>query len=259
MRTLIAGCKLFSFFLLCVAVVPPQTFVLFFTNGPAARILPRVWFKSVCLIFGITLQRSGDVYADTQTLYVANHLSYLDIPVIGSVLDASFVSRGDVARWPFFGYLAKMGQTAYVARERSNVKSDSGAVSARIERGESLIIFPEGTSTDGRDVLEFKSSLFSLVIGHANDDLRVQPLTLKVTRPGGKEPQTQEERDIYAWHRDMDTPLFRHLWMFAQQKGASVHLQFHPPISASNYKDRKTLAKACHDTVSNGLREFITA
>lgn len=256
MRIIVAGFKFLLFFLLCIAVVPPQTIILLFTNGPTARVLPYLWFNGVCCIFRIKLHVEGAPYTQSQTLYVSNHLSYLDIPVIASILKASFVSRGDVANWPLFGYLAKMGQTAYVARDRSAVKKDSGAVNARIERGESLIIFPEGTSTDGQDVLDFKSSLFSLVIGHGNEDMHIQPITLQVigVNSGGA-PETQEERDIYAWHRNLDTPLFVHLWLFALSKGADLRLQFHSAFHANGYNDRKTLAKACHDTVSNGIHK----
>ena len=257
MRIFVAGFKFLCFFLLCLVIVPPQTIVLIFTNGPVARVLPYIWFNTVCFIFGIKLKIEGTPHTDSQTLYVSNHLSYLDIPAIASVLKASFVSRGDVANWPLFGYLARMGQTAYVARDRSAVKKDSGAVNARIDRGESLIIFPEGTSTDGQDVLPFKSSLFSLVIGHANANMHIQPMTLQVTGVNnGPTPQNQAERDIYAWHRNLDTPLFVHLWLFALSKGAHLNLQFHPAFPAQNYNDRKILAKACHDTVSNRIHKL---
>ncbi len=259
MRNCVAGFKFLMFFLLCGFVVPTQTLVLLVHQGCFARIMPYLWFNGVRKIFNIRLIIQGTPYTATQTLYVSNHMSYMDIPLIGSVLKTPFVSRADVASWPFFGYLAKLGQTAYVARSRSSAKSDSGAINDRIENGKSLIVFPEGTSTDGREVLPFKSSLFSLVIGHANPELHIQPFTICLLEVDGHAPQTQDERDIYTWHRNMDTELFPHLWRLAQHKGAVLSLQFHPAIKANAYKDRKILAKTCYDTVSNGLGKYIAA
>ncbi len=256
MRVLFACVKFLAFFVLCAVVVPIQTVILLLNKGPIARVMPHLWFNAVRMIFGIRLKMQGKPHTTTQTLYVSNHMSYMDIPVIGSILKTSFVSRGDVASWPFFGYLANLGQTAYVARSRSSVQSDSNAVNERIANGSSLVVFPEGTSTDGQEILAFKSSLFSLVIGQGNDDLHIQPLTLQVMSVDGHVPETQEDRDVYAWHRDMDTELFAHLWGLALHRGAVLSLTFHPPILAKDYQDRKILAKACHDTVSNGLESF---
>ncbi|MGH1398183.1 MAG: lysophospholipid acyltransferase family protein [Alphaproteobacteria bacterium] len=242
------------FLLLCLSVIPTQGLLLLVHKGRFARIIPYLWMSGVCAIFGIKVRVKGKPHVNGQVIYLSNHLSYLDIPVIGSILKTRFVSRKDAGNWVFMGWLVKLGQTAFVERSRSAVKQDSGAIGAVIEDGQSLIIFPEGTSTDGQEVLPFKSSLFSLFLLEDKPDLRVQPMTLQVLSSDKRAPKSQADRDIYAWHKDLDTPFFVHLWLFAQRRGAEICLTFHDSVRAHDFENRKTLAKACHETVSNELQ-----
>lgn len=180
---------------------------------------------------------------------MGNHISYLDILVIGSVIRHSFVAKSEIEGWPLFGFLAKLQQTAYVVRKSTEAKRQAGELQTRLERGDSLIIFPEGTSTDATTVMPFKSSLFSLA--YTIPDLHIQPISLKIISVDGKTPDTQDIRDQYAWHGDMD--LEPHIWQFAKGHGATIALTFHDPIPANAYDNRKTLAKATFETVCNVL------
>ena len=248
-----ASFKLVLFALWSLLLVPPQILLLLLTKGPAAYYIPNLWQKGVCTIFGIRLEVCGTPETRRQVLFMSNHISYLDIPAIASLLKASFVAKGDVANWPVFGFLSKLQQTAFVERKRTSIGKEADSLQGRIAAGRSLIIFPEGTSTDGQTVLPFKSSLFSLALNDNNADLYVQPMTVQVLEVNGREPRTQEDRDLYAWHRDMDTELPTHLWRFAQTSGAKLRMTFHEPLRAAAYEDRKVLAQACHDNVINGL------
>jgi len=253
MRTFVALIKILAFFVLSLFIVPTQLLVLCFTKGPAAYILPQLWHKGVCFIFRIKVQILGTPTKKTQTLYVSNHLSYLDIPAIATAIKASFVAKKDVASWPVFGFLSKLQQTAFIERSRGAAAKEAGALDTMLSAGKSLIVFPEGTSTDGQSVLPFKSSLFSLALKDTEKPLQIQPFSIQVLRVNGELPTTQELRDIYAWHRDMDTELPAHLWLFAKSRGAQLVLNFQPVIVSSTFKDRKTLAKHCHEAVSNGV------
>lgn len=250
MRIVAAICKLALFFMLCVLVVPLQMLVLLFHKGAGAYVIPQIWHKGVCAIFGLKITISGTPETGRQVLYVSNHLSYLDIPVIGTVLRASFVAKKDVARWPVFGFLSKLQQTAFIDRARGAAAKEANALDSMLERGKSLIVFPEGTSTDGREVLPFKSSLFSLALQGNEKSLAIQPFTIRALSINGKAPDTQALRDIYAWHRDMQTELPTHLWLFALSKGAHIHLTFHDIVLPADFGDRKTLANACFEAVS---------
>lgn len=260
MRALISSLKVLAFFLLCVVIVPPQVIIMLFTKGTAARALPFAWMKVVCFIYGIKISVEGKPYRGGPVITMSNHLSYLDIPVIGSVITDSFVSKADVAKWPVFGFLAGLRQTAYVVRGSTDPKLASQGVENRLKAGDNLIIFPEGTSTDGREVIDLKTGVFARAIDAGVDNLMIQPVTLHVTSSDKRALETQDDRDLYAWHRDMDDDfeLPDHLWRFGKMRGAEISLYFHDPIKVSDYDNRKTLAKAVHNAVSNGLENSIT-
>lgn len=256
MRALIAAAKIALFALWCFAVVPLQCILLLIHRGKAAYILPYFWHKGVCLIFNIKVHVHGTPKTDQQVLYVSNHLSYLDIPVIGTVLKASFVAKKDVSSWPVFGFLSKLQQTAFIERSRGAAVKERNALDSMIADGKSLIIFPEGTSTNGDSVLPFKSSLFALALKDSEKPILIQPFSLKMDTVDKQKPDASNIVDIYSWHRDMTTELPAHLWRFAKSKGAVISLHFHPVISSESYTDRKKLALACQETVSSIYSKF---
>lgn len=244
------------FALACILMAPLQWALLtVYGSGPAAYSLPWLWHRLICRAFGITIRIEGTPHTKSQTIFVGNHISYLDIPAIGSTLRGSFVAKKDVASWPVFGILARLQQTGFIDRSRTAALTESSAMSAMLDQGKTLIIFPEGTSTDGREVLPFKSSLFSLMLGAQRKELIIQPFTLSMTLVDGHAPESQDARDLYSWHRDMDTDLGVHLWRFAKSRGAVITLHFHDALRAADYQDRKELAKICHKAVSEGLAE----
>ncbi|MCB1652204.1 MAG: 1-acyl-sn-glycerol-3-phosphate acyltransferase [Alphaproteobacteria bacterium] len=254
MSSIKAAFKFLAFALLCLAIVPLQSLVLFFTKGEKAYFLPKVFHKITCWIFGIKIKKTGQVSQAPQTLFISNHISYLDIPALGSLIPGtSFVAKRDVEKWPVFGFLSKLQQTAFISRSRSDAAKETRNIAAALKNNKNLILFPEGTSTDGQEVRPFKSSLFALALENDSKELQLQPITISVLSANGQKPQTQEQRDIYAWHINMDTPLAPHLWDFAKGNGAIIQITFHPPLQSTLYNDRKTLAKECHDTVSKGL------
>ena len=254
MRSFIAAFKMLAFAVLSITVIPPQWILLLFYRGRYAYILPHLWMKAVCMIFRIRVEKTRQPYTASQVLYMSNHLSYLDIPAIASTICfGSFVAKKDVAKWPVFGFLSTLQQTAFISRSRGDAKKEANALDTMLQDGKNLIIFPEGTSTDGREVLDFKSSLFSIAFQEGLSDLKIQPVTVQMKRVDRQDITNQDIRDIYAWHRDMDTELPEHLWRFAKSRGAVIQLTFHDIINVDDHEDRKTLAKASHNAVSNGL------
>lgn len=240
--------KLVCFALVFVIVVPLQSLILCLTRGPVSYVVPQIFHKALCLIFQIRMEVIGPrPDPRRQTLLVSNHLSYLDIPVIGSVIRASFVAKQDVSGWPVFGFLSKLQQTLFIGRERGNAKTAKSSLESALEAGKSLILFPEGTSSDGQGVFPFKSSLFALA--YQRPGLSVQPFCLIVKTVDGHSVQTQEDRDHYAWHVHMEMDLGPHLWRFAKGRGAHIQLVFMPKVMAQDFEDRKMLAQACYDQI----------
>lgn len=252
MRTARATFKFLLFLLAVLAVMPAQTIVLLLTKGRISYVLPRLWHKFICCIFSIRIEIRGKPRLDTQTLFMSNHVSYLDIPALGSLLPASFVAKQEVEGWPLFGLLARLQQTAFIERRRTAIAGAKSDIASFIADGRSLIVFPEGTSTSGITVKPFKSSLFSLAQVPGRP-MQLQPVTVAIAEVDGKMPQSKEDNDIYAWPLEMETPLHIHLWQFARTSGARLVITFHEPLPADEHSDRKILAKACHDSVSKGL------
>lgn len=243
--------KGFLFFLSCAIAAPVQMAVMLFHRGPYAYIIPQQWQRFICMLFGLKVIVEGHPVKNHQTLFICNHVSYLDIPVIGSTLRASFIAKKEVAGWPVFGFLSRLQQTAFISRSRSDAQKEKNALSNMLDEGKSLILFPEGTSTDGRQVAPFKSSLFSMTLDDNRHDLMLQPVTLKVEQVNGKSPSAQHIRDLYAWYGDMTMP--PHLKKFTASRGAVIRLIFHAPIDPKDFDDRKALADYCWQSVQSGL------
>lgn len=257
MHNLIAAFKIFLFLLNCIWVIPAQSVMLFITkgHGKAAYILPKIWHAIVSFIFGIKITWVGSPDDRQQTVFISNHISYLDIPALGGKILASFVAKSEVAGWGGFGYLSTLQQTAFLNRQRSAVKKEAGNLQTMLEDGKSLIIFAEATSTDGTQVEPFKSSLFSLFYDGGFDHIQIQPVSIRLDTVNRQAPQSYNERIIYAWPRELDMEMPEHLWRFANSKGSQLTITFHEPIHAKDHENRKTLAKTCHNIVSKGIEK----
>jgi 1-acyl-sn-glycerol-3-phosphate acyltransferase len=251
-----AAWTLFAYLALTLPLMPLQALFVAL-KSPLAVALPLAYHRWCCRIFGIRLTIEGRVH-DGVTLFAANHLSYLDITVLGAVLPASFISKAEVMGWPLFGTLAKLQRTVFIERKRSRAHEHRDALVERLHAGDSLILFPEGTSSDGNRVLPFKSSLFAAVWADAHEaghPLAVQPVTLAVTHLD-RLPLGRDWRGLYAWVGDV--PLGRHLWDFASLGRIDITVTLHPPVQAESFASRKELAQHCQDRVVAGFAAALT-
>jgi 1-acyl-sn-glycerol-3-phosphate acyltransferase len=121
--------------------------------GRAPRRIVRLWHRGCCRIAGLQVRVRGAPEVRGPTLFVANHVSYLDIVVLGSLVDATFVAKSEIAVWPLIGLLARIGRTVFIHRRAAYCAGQCDALAARLEAGQSLILFAEGTSSDGGRVL----------------------------------------------------------------------------------------------------------
>lgn len=254
MRTLIACYKMFCFALLCAFTFPILAiWRACFSKTDLFHAIPKTFHTLTCKIFQIKIETVGKP-TEEHAIYLGNHLSYIDIPVIGSVLDATFISKDDVKSWPVFGWLALLAETVFISRSRDAAQKCINDISEMIERDRSLILFPEGTSSRGSNVIPFKSSLFELFLNESiKDKLLIQPFTLSIQRIDEKEISKPEDMDRYAWYGDME--LTPHLWQIANLKGALIRINFHPPYPANKFDNRKIFAKTCYEDVKAGLEE----
>lgn len=248
MRSVIGAARLLIFLLSAVVTIAYQSIVLFFTKGRFAYIYPRAYHAFLCRLFGIKIIVEGAIETEGRIVYAGNHISYLDIEVIGSVLTGSFVAKKEVENWPIFGILGKMQRTLYISRSPKDAQRATGAMLERLEENIPLIIFPEGTSSDGTNILPFKTSFFEILL---NKDIKVQPFTISIMEVDGKTTIDAAIRDRYAWYGDMT--LEPHLWAFAKGRGAIIKVTLQKPILSSEFNDRKLLSAACHVGVVKGL------
>lgn len=186
------------------------------------------------------------------TLYVCNHVSYLDITVIGSVLEACFVAKAEVASWPGIGWLARLQRTLFVARRHGAVADHVAVLRDRLAAGDNLVLFAEGTSTDGLTVRRFKPALFAAL----GRDVLVQPMWIAYRALDGQ-ALDEGSRDRVAWHGDMT--LAPHLLHLAGHRRVAAEIGFAAPFSAAVFADRKALAAACESRVAKGLADALAA
>ncbi|CAA7624505.1 1-acyl-sn-glycerol-3-phosphate acyltransferase [Magnetospirillum sp. UT-4] len=248
----VATLRLIAFLGWTLVLLPPYLAVLAASGFHAARFT-RFYFRRVARICGFHVVVHGTPAGLVRpVMFVSNHSSYLDIVILGSLLPACFVAKTEVAGWPGFGFLARIARTVFVARRRGGSARERDLLRRRLDGGDSLILFPEGTSNDGNRVLPFKSSLFAVVEAPLADSSLpvVQPVSVAYTRLDGM-PMGRAFRSFYAWYGDMT--LAGHLFEALGLGEATVEVTFHAPVTLADFGDRKALANHCHDVVANGV------
>ena len=220
--------------LLWTLVAVPVQMVLIRVSARAAMSFARTYHRVLCWVIGLKVQVVGQPSTAPSVLFVSNHSSWLDILVLGSVLQAAFVSKAEVGEWPVAGIIARLGRTIFVSRKRNGTGKEAREIQDRLAAGDRIILFPEGTSNDGTRVLPFRSSFLTV----AQDAKHLQPISLVYDRLGGL-PACRRDRPLFAWYGDMD--LATHFWRIARRSGARATVLLHEPTDPANFPDRKAL------------------
>ena len=223
------------------------------TGSDLAFKLPYFYHRGVARLMGLKIVVTGRPVHGS-CLMVANHASWLDIVVLSAVKPLSFIAKGEVGSWPVFGSLARLQRTVFIDRDnRAATGRFSERIRARLAKGDTLVLFAEGTSSDGNRVLPFKSALMGAVEprkGHEVDDILVQPVTIAYTNLYGL-PMGRMRRPSFAWYGDME--LVPHLWQALSLGPVDVRVVLHEPIALDRGLDRKALAIHCEKAVRHGL------
>ena len=152
--------RLTVYLVFTAALMPVQAVGLLCGRAWVATF-PVFYHRWCCRILGFQVRTIGSPAAIRPVLFAANHVSYSDITILGSIIPGSFIEKSEVATWPLFGWLAKLQRTVFIDRRVRSTAAQRDAITLRFARREALILFPEGTSGDGIRVLPFKSALFS--------------------------------------------------------------------------------------------------
>lgn len=197
------------------------------------------WSRGLCRILNLRIAVRGDISTEP-TLFVANHLSWLDIPCLYAVLRASFVAKAEVARWPVIGRLARCAGTMFLRRnDRLAVATVGNQMTWLLKGGGNVVLFPEGTTTDGRSVRRFHSGLYQAALRtHA----RIQAVAIGYPHPAGVHPAAPFVGD---------DNLLRHLWTLLAQPHIDVTLTFCPALAAVT--SRHALAQRTRAQIADAL------
>ena len=219
---------------------------LFRARRPVTPFVTQSVCRSALFLLGMEYRRSGVAMRQGGAV-VANHASWLDIFALNAGSRIYFVSKSEVADWPGIGWLARATGTIFIRRDRRDARTQLRLLAERLAAGHRLLFFPEGTSTDGRRVLAFRTTLYEAILASGlKCGAAIQPVTLVYHAPVGEDPR------FYAWWGDMD--FARHLLaVLAAPRQGRVDIVYHPPLAVAAHPDRKALARASEAAVRAGF------
>jgi 1-acyl-sn-glycerol-3-phosphate acyltransferase len=225
---------------------------LFGPRRPLTPHITRFVCRNTLRLMGLPLRRRGRPMRMPGAV-VANHGSWLDILALNAADCVYFVAKSEVAGWPGVGWLARATGTVFIARRGSEARAQTALFERRLAIGHRLLFFPEGTSTDARRVLPFKSTLFAAFFTEAlRDRLSVQPVTVAYHPPAGADPR------FYGWWGDMG--FGPHLMqMLAARRHGAVEVIYHAPLRVADAGDRKVLAARCERVIRDALHTALDA
>ena len=254
MRRVRAALVLAAFFALTLPLMPLQ--LLFLRTGSRfARTFPHWYHRQVCRIIGIKLHVEGDIARDSGVLLISNHVSWLDITVLSAMAPVSFVAKQEVSTWPFVSWLAKLQRSVFIDRNRrSEVSGKANEILSRLDSVDHIVLFAEGTSSDGNGVFPFKTALFAAVKPNGetsrHDDVCVQTLALTYSKLYGL-PLCRRGRHLVAWYGDMD--LASHAWRLLGLGPLDAHIRIGEPVPLDEFQDRKALARYAEGRVRSDV------
>ncbi|MEM0906261.1 MAG: lysophospholipid acyltransferase family protein [Pseudomonadota bacterium] len=239
--------------LLSLVLIPLQFLAMALKRDRLVKRLPLLWHKTAIRILGIRVHVHGAPSSDRPLLLVANHVSWLDITVLGSLMELSFISKAEVGEWPVFGLFARLQRSVFVNRERRAKTAEVTAeIASRLASGDVLVLFGEGTSSNGIHVLPFRTALVGGVARAAasaaggEEGAIVQPLAVNYTQLHGV-PIGRFHKPRIAWYGDMEMP--SHLWWILKYGELDVDVVFGDPIPFGEGGDRKRVARTAEETV----------
>lgn len=234
------------------AAIPVQAVCLLLPGRPKI-VFARFYWSTMCRLIGLRVRVLGEPArraGGRSVVFASNHSSYLDILVLGGRLEGCFVAKEEVAGWPVIRTVARLGRTVFVSRRARNTGRERDTMRGRLEAGDNLVLFPEGTSNDGSRVLPFRSAFFSIVEGGAEAGVPplIQPVSVVYDQLGGL-PTGRATRAVFAWYGDME--LGSHCWQLLQHRGLRATMLLHPVVDPA-HSSRKAVSQAVWTTVAEG-------
>jgi 1-acyl-sn-glycerol-3-phosphate acyltransferase len=225
---------------------------------PTRRAIPVAYHRAMCALLGVRVRVAGERLRRHPLLIVANHASWLDICVLTALAPVVFVAKREVASMPLFGLLARLQRSVFVDRERRLLTTATNAeIAARLAEGDPVVLFAEGTSSDGNRVLPFRSSLIGAAhavlanvaaadCGNKDAVVWIQPVSIAYVGLDGL-PLGRPHRPCVAWYGGLD--LLPHLAEVMRRGAVDVAVSWGEPVACAATTDRKALARSLEATV----------
>jgi 1-acyl-sn-glycerol-3-phosphate acyltransferase len=196
------------------------------------------WHTRTCKIFGVAHEQFGEI-SQTPTLFIANHISWFDIPAIGSVIPLHFLAKDEIASWPVIGWLAHKTGTLFIRRgDKEAARLSITAIVKTLKQGGHVLVFPEGTTNDGTKIGHFHSRLLQAAF---DADVVVQPLAITYPHPDGIHPHAPYVGEVQM----LDSAL-----AFMAADDISVCLHFLPVLDPKKFTGRDTLTDTAKQMIS---------
>lgn len=239
-------------------IIPPGCITYYASRQMLHKKMIYIFFNGLIKILGIKVNPINKNLQDKSAkLYVSNHTSYIDIFILGSFLQARFTPKIEVSSWLFISFLVNLSLPLYIHRNVKKTAKQSREIRKVIKNGDSIVVFPEATTNNGRKILPFKSSLFSVAEPEFKNDITkhipIQPISIIYKKYNGKKVE-ESNIDKIAWHGDMT--FLPHLWNIFKSKEIEVEIIFHQQIYYNDFAGRKALAEHCHKVIEQEFEKY---
>jgi lyso-ornithine lipid O-acyltransferase len=208
------------------------------------KSLPHLWHRIIAKLLGFKIEVTGELAKDRPLLIVANHSSWADIVVLSSLAEVSFIAKAEVRDMPLFGWFAVLQRSVFVDRtRRSNSRQQADSIAERLTKGDAMVLFGEGTTSDGNRILPFKSTLFGaaqLALAEAHvDKVLVQPVSTAYTKVHGL-PSGRFMRPISSWPGTQG--MLASLSRYVREGAFDIEVRFGEPVEFTQKSNRKVIA-----------------
>lgn len=200
----------------------------------------RFCFRWACRCLGLNIHQHGSPSNDT-VLFVSNHISWSDIPILGSLAPIRFLSKAEVGQWPLIGWLARQAGTLFIHRGGGQARRVRGQIIENLQAGENVLVYPEGTTSAGLTVLPFHGLLLRAA---PESKTPIQPVTVTYRRDG---------RPDHLAPFIGEDEFHSHLLRMLSQPSARVDVVFHEPVQSPEEVPTAELAASLRQTVLDGL------
>ena len=220
------------------------------------KIYPLYFYQMIKIVTGINIKfnRTKLNKKNMGVLYIANHVSWFDIICLGTLLNARFIAKKEVSQMGIFGFLAMLSNTFFIDNENKNkIIEYNHLIQKKLKAGENFIIFPEGTTSDGNGIKNFKSSMLECAFDN-NNEINIQPISICYSKLNNIPMGIYLRRNI-AWVGD--TSMVAAMAIFLRSGRITVDIIFHDLMSVNNFKNRKELAAHCEKQILSGLNQSI--